>query len=115
MVFPAKGKFPFPCDDTCVGGWLIGGREEDGPLGFPKGMEMGLLSKKIGTNTIIHHKQTSEMVVAVLDMKIGVTVGGVNQVTAALVALQETTAPLFLVVYLEVVVDLETQTNIRMV
>ena len=55
------------------------------------------------------------MVVAVLDMKIGVTVGGVNQVKAALVALQETTAPLFLVVYLEVVVDLETQTNIRMV
>ena len=63
----------------------------------------------------MHHKKTSEAEVAGLDMKIGMTMEEVNQVAATLVALQEATALLFLVVDLAVVVALETQTNIEMV
>ena len=63
----------------------------------------------------MHLKQTSAAEVAVLDMKIGVTMGEVNQVEAALVSLQEATALLVLVLYLAVVVALETQTNIKVV
>ena len=59
---------------------------------------MGLLLKKIGTNTTMHHNQTSAAEVAGLDMKIGVTIREVNQVAEALVSVQEATAFLVLVV-----------------
>ena len=62
----------------------------------------------------MHHKQTSAAEVAGLDMKIGVTMGEVNQVAIALVEIQEATALLVLVVDLAVVVALEAQTNIEM-
>ena len=52
---------------------------------------MGLLPKKIGTNTTMNHKQTSPAEVAGWDMKIGVIIGEVNQVAAASVELQEAT------------------------
>ena len=72
----------------------------------------GIITKKIGTNTTIHHKQTSPAEVADWDMKIGVTIGEANQVAADLVELQEATALLVLVEDRAVVVALETQTNI---
>ena len=63
----------------------------------------------------MHHKKSSAAEVAGLEMKICVTMGEVNQVALVLVALQEVTLPLVLVVDLAVVAALETQTNIDMV
>ena len=76
---------------------------------------MGILPKKIGTTTTTHHKQPSAVEVVGWDINTGVTIGEVNQVMAALVALQEATALLVLVVDFSVVVALETQNNIKMV
>ena len=45
----------------------------------------GTIIEKLGTNTTMHHKETSAAEVAGLDMKIGVTMGGVNQVAVDLV------------------------------
>ena len=63
----------------------------------------------------MHHKKSSAPEVEGLDMKICETMGEVNRVAVALVALQEATSLLVLVMDLAVVVALETQTNIKMV
>ena len=82
--------------------------------GFPKERKWDYY-QKIGTHNTMHHKQTSAAEVAVLDMKIGVNMGEVKKVAVALLAIQEATELLVLVVYLAVVVPLETETNILMV
>ena len=63
----------------------------------------GTIIEKIGTNTTIYHKQSSAGEVAGLEIKTCVTMGEFNQVAVVLVALQEATSPLVLVVDLAVV------------
>ena len=75
----------------------------------------GTIAKKKGTNTTMNCKQTLPVEVEGWDMKIGVTISEVNKVAVASLELQEPTALLVLVEDLEVVMALETKTNIEMV